>query len=299
MNRLTVLMLATGMALLLVVRTSAQEPPNGDPIAGARLYDAWYNEIDRMPPNGNHPLWETQTANNRTGVSTWRCVSCHGWDYKGAAGNYGPDSSEYTGFPGVIDMVGRSESEVRGWLDGTMNSSHDFSQFFSASEVKNLVTFLRTRLLDTDLLIDPVSGRAFGAVGRGHELYQDQCLDCHGEDGSAVNFGSAKNPVFLGDMAQQDAWRLLHKTRFGQPNSDMPSADQLGSSLQDLSDILAYAQSLPALNPATGDGGDSGGLDYSQQGDTTSIVIGAILIAAVVMGGLILNSIQRGTIQED
>lgn len=299
MRRLAGLLLAGGIALILAAGASAQEPPNGDPVAGARLYDAWYNEIDLLPPEGNHPLWDTQTNNKRTGVTTWRCVSCHGWDYKGATGNYGPDSEEFTGFPGVIDMVGKSGEEVRSWLDGTMNVSHDFSQFFSDSEMRDLVAFLRTRLINADLLLNPVSGQALGGAGRGAGLYQYLCLDCHGEDGSTVNFGSATHPVFLGDLAQQDPWRVLHKVRFGQPNSDMPAADRLGSSLQDLADILAYVQTLPALNPPTGAGAENRALDYSEQGDTTSIVIGAILIAAVVAGGMLVNNVQRGAIQED
>ncbi|MEE8389570.1 MAG: hypothetical protein V3S14_02075, partial [Anaerolineae bacterium] len=71
------------------------------------------------------------------------------------------------------------------------------------------------------------------------------CTACHGADGTTLNFGSAEEPEYLGGLADGNPWEVLHKTRFGQPDSAMPSTIDLGWSVQDAVDVLAYAQTLP------------------------------------------------------
>jgi len=49
----------------------------------------------------------------------------------------------------------------------------------------------------------------------------------------------------VGTLAADNPWEFLHKVRFGQPGTTMPSATELGWSLQDVADVLAHAQTLP------------------------------------------------------
>jgi thiosulfate dehydrogenase len=291
---------AAFMSLVLLAAAAAwQEPPPGDPVIGARIYDAWYNVQDMPPPPGDHPLWGTQSNNERRGTVTWRCVTCHGWDYKGAEGVYGPGHSEYTGFPGVIGVVGASEAEIRAWLNGTRNPNHDFAKFLAPAYLNDLIAFLRTRLVNTDLLINPATGAALGNASRGSVLYVRDCIECHGPEGASVNFGSANSPVFLADLAIGNPWRLVHKTRFGQALSVSPAAESLGWTLQDVADLAAYAQTLPPANPNVTFIPESAGPDYEQQGDTTSIVIGGIVILGVILAGLAISQArQRGEAAE-
>ncbi|MBI3159493.1 MAG: hypothetical protein HYZ26_07830 [Chloroflexi bacterium] len=285
--------LANLAVLLSVIALGAaaawQEPPAGDPVVGAHIYDAWYNVQDVAPPAGDHPLWRTQTNNKRSGTVTWRCVICHGWDYKGAAGIYGPGSDEYTGFPGVIGVVGSSEADIRAWLDGTRNPNHNFARYLAPGYVNDLITFLRTRLVNTDLLVNPASGAALGNTSRGGVLYARDCIECHGPEGAAVNFGSANAPVFLADLAIANPWRLIHKSRFGQALSTTPAAEQIGWTLQDVADFTAYAQTLPPAKPGITFNPEAAGPDYEQQGDTTPIVIGGIVILGVVLGAMMIS----------
>ncbi len=74
-------------------------------VRGAMLYDKWYAVLGQDAPQGNMPLWAKQTANTRSGADTWRCVSCHGWDYQGREGAY-RYGSNFTGFPGVFSARG-------------------------------------------------------------------------------------------------------------------------------------------------------------------------------------------------
>lgn len=278
---------------LLTAAVAAQDPPQGDPVIGARIYDAWYNVQDVNPPAGDHPLWSTQTANKRGGTPTWRCVSCHGWDYKGVDGAFAFGSPDYTGFPGVIGVVGMPDAEIRAWLNGTRNTNHDFSPYLSPNSLNHLVAFLRTRLVNADLMVDARSGVALGSRGQGADLYQERCADCHGAEGANINFGTANNPLFLGDLAVGNPTRFIHKTRFGQANSNMPAVDRLGWTLQDVADVLAYAQTLPLGDPGTTFAPDEPQLDFSQQGSTTSLVLGAILLLATIFGGTLITQWQE------
>lgn len=95
----------------------------GDRVRGGLLYDKWWavgeeddhehddHEASGAAPEGDHPLWATQSTNERSGGDTWRCKECHGWDYKGADGAYG-DGSHFTGFVGVLQMSGTWQSSV-------------------------------------------------------------------------------------------------------------------------------------------------------------------------------------------
>src|SRR3990172_12009225 len=92
---------------------------------GGRLYDNWVKETKAAAPAGNQPLWALQTTNTRTGIDTWRCKECHGWDYKGKGGAYSK-GSHYTGFVGVWD-AGTSKNQQRlvEILKGPPDSRHD------------------------------------------------------------------------------------------------------------------------------------------------------------------------------
>ncbi|NIN67785.1 MAG: hypothetical protein GTO63_24380, partial [Anaerolineae bacterium] len=76
-----------------------------------------------------------------------------------------------------------------------------------------------------------------------------------------VNFGDEDEPEYVGTIATDNPQEFLHKVRFGQPgiNPAMPAAVDLGWSVQDVVDVLAYAQTLPTgeeptLLPDTGYG---------------------------------------------
>ncbi|MEK6712231.1 MAG: hypothetical protein AABZ64_16810, partial [Nitrospinota bacterium] len=70
---------------------------------------------------------------------------------------------------------------------------------------------------------------------------------CHGPDGKKLNFGKPDAPEYVGTIAKQNPWEFVHKTRLGHPGSEppMPTGVELGWSLQDVLDILAYSHTLP------------------------------------------------------
>lgn len=293
---ITFLALATATLLLAAQRGFAQGELVGDPIRGGQIYDNWMLALDLNPPEGDHPLWAQQEGNQRGGVVTWRCVECHGWDYQGVDGAYGPYSNHYTGFTGLEDMVGSSQEEVLDWLDGSNNPDHNFLALMNTTALDDLAAFLRTRQLNADLLIDPATGAALGDRTDGRDLYALECVSCHGLDGDQINFGNALAPLYLGDLSVADPWQTLHKMRFGTPTSTrMPSLEEENWSLKMMADLLAYMQLLPRGNPDFNivSVDPNRPVEVEAQGQIDPIVWGAFAMLLVIAANVAWDAYSR------
>jgi len=233
-------------------------------ILGGKLYDNWIREKGVNSPPIDNPLWLFQIGNNtRTGATTWRCKECHGWDYKGADGAYGSNSSHYTGFPGVrragVD-INTSESEVADFItNGILNPLtgerlHTFLGLLSEDEITTLAKFIKKGSIETDDYISPFLKFAQGDLVNGETQFltkpfgvaNGNCELCHGTDGQLIDFnGGTPPPLFLGHLARDNPWEVLHKIRFGQAGTRMTSMFESGLSIEDAIDVLTYTQTLP------------------------------------------------------
>ena len=74
----------------------------GDATRGGRMWDRWWVETHDAAPKGTHPLYPS--TGRHAGPDSFRCNECHGWDYKGAEGNYSA-GSHYTGIGGVLNST--------------------------------------------------------------------------------------------------------------------------------------------------------------------------------------------------
>ena len=252
------LMLITVGLVMTVGDVNAQGGNTAAIALGGKLYDTWWKVVPgATEPTTDHPLWALQTTNTRKGAETWRCKECHGWDYKGVEGAYGSGSHE-TGFPGVL-KAGQTKTiaELEGILKGAANPKHDFSTVLDAASITNLATFLKEGLIDNAQYIDYSSKKPVGGdAARGKEKFDGTCANCHGATGTDLNFGTEQEPEYVGTIATDNPLEFLHKVRAGQPGAKMPSAIESGWSMQDVVDVLAYAQQLsleaPKALPATG-----------------------------------------------
>ncbi len=246
---LTAILIYVFILVLLISGTAraADTPPSqSDIVRGAQLYDKWYAVSDVNPPAGNMPIWSRQTTNTRSGADTWRCSECHGWDYKGAQGEY-QSGSHFTGFPNLWLLVqGLSTDDIVNHLNGTLDPAHNFSPYLDATSLTQLAEFLKLGIIDDSAYIDPVSLRVINPdVSHGQTLYQSTCSKCHGEDGKQIVFTIEGINEYLGSIANRDPWRFLHRTRYGVAGTDMPVGVSLGWKPEDSRDILAFAQTLP------------------------------------------------------
>jgi mono/diheme cytochrome c family protein len=129
---------------------------------------------------------------------------------------------------------------------GTTINGHDFARFgLDEGGVLDIVEFLQTQLVDTDEFIAE-DGRFLGDIARGENAYfgAGYCLQCHGDDGTMINFGSTDDPEWVGTIAVANPWEFLHKIRFGQPDSNppMPSWVATQGSNQGVVDIGRFVQ---------------------------------------------------------
>ncbi|MFQ5921782.1 MAG: c-type cytochrome [Anaerolineales bacterium] len=235
--------------VLAYAQTLPADPPaSASATRGGRLYDKWWQEAGVAEPSEDNPIWARQDTNTRSGSTTWRCKECHGWDYMGAEGAYG-SGSHFTGFPGVFAASEKSFDDLMAQVTGQVDPEHDYSAM-GEEALTALVRFLKEGLVEVAPIIDSETKVAIdGDAANGEALYMSACTACHGEDGLTINFGSADDPEYLGTIAAGNPWEFIHKVRVGQPGIGMPSAIDSGWSMQDVIDVLTFAQTLPTEAP--------------------------------------------------
>ena len=206
---------------------------------GGRLYDNWMSETEADDPKGTHPAYPA--VGKKKGKSTWRCKECHGWDNMGKDGAYSK-GSHFSGIKGIRARAGDPPEKLH---DVIMDKTHGFTkEMISHSAMEKLALFVSKGQIDMDKYIDRKTKKPRNAnVGRGAAFYQTICTNCHGMDGRDINFKNPPKAEYVGTVAKKNPWEALHKIRYGQPGTPMPSLIMLP--MQDLLDILAYAQTLP------------------------------------------------------
>ena len=240
-----------------------------DAVRGGLLYDKWWVVTGLTPPGDtaadNHPLWPPyyplDFPNFRTGVETWRCKECHGWDYKGADGAYG-SGSHYTGIIGVYGTT-KGDRQIFDMLKHSgvqVPNGHSYASVgLTDEDIWDLVKMVREGVVDTDVYIN--QDKSFDGVWfNGYELYsQSYCASCHDSgvplgsspdmplcEGTAIDFGTNE---YVGTVANSNPWELLHKIRFGHPGAPMPALDLLDVGVSEAADIGAYCQTLRQTGP--------------------------------------------------
>ena len=207
---------------------------------GGRLYDMWWAVLFVEPPKRTHPLYPE--AGKQSGAATWRCVACHGWDYRGRDGAYGA-GPHYTGIKGIDAMAGEDPARIIEILRGT---GHGFTaDLMPDKAVSALALFVSRGQIDPERAIDRETGRVRGNPERGKTVFQNVCAICHDYDGQTWITGDegGEEMQTLGAIANANPWRGLHKVMNGQTYADMPAMRAFDR--QVVLDILAYAQTLP------------------------------------------------------
>ncbi|MBW8012021.1 MAG: hypothetical protein FVQ83_12400 [Chloroflexi bacterium] len=276
------------VSLVLTNSTRAQVELGEDVIRGAHLYDNWPLKLGVESPEGNHPLWEAQENEDFSAERTWLCRTCHAWDYLGAEGAFG------TAFPGLLQAADLPSEDILGWLDGTSNPDHDYSGLLDAGARNDLTAFLQSGILDVSSIVDYETRISVGDTGSGVDLYNQACAECHAADGSMLNFGTAANPAFIGDVALRNPWSFIHRIRFGLPNYDSHNFAAIIGSLEQVADLLAYSQTLPpAPPPSEVEEPELEIISLEGEGDTQVITIGAVVIVLVILFGIAWPAYQK------
>lgn len=206
--------------------------------AGGRIYDTWWDALDRKKPEGTNPAYPASAQ--RKGATTWRCVECHGWDYKGKDGLYS-SGERFTGITGIRKAKGRDPIAIAGML---RKPPHSYTpDMITDEELQRVAAFVSRGQHNVDRLIDNKTAKVKGDAERGKGFFQTICAACQGFDGRMLDWGTKEEPAYIGTEASRLPHEVLHKMRNSHPGAAMINLRALP--LQDAIDILAYAQTLP------------------------------------------------------
>lgn len=202
---------------------------------GGRIYDNWWVALEQEQPNALHPAYPRSGSANP--AASWRCVTCHGWDYEGSDGS----TVGLSRMPSVLGMQGRDPDRVKSIV---RDRRHRYSErMIPDAALDDLAFFLTAGLADSTRFVDRETGEVFGDAARGREVYQNVCAACHNFSGNAAIYGEAEDLRTLGAIANASPWQALHKIRNGQPGADMLAMRVFDEAL--VADVIAYLKTLP------------------------------------------------------
>ena len=212
--------------------------------AGGRIYDNWWEALDRPEPDGINPAYPTTVNTDQTGSGTWRCKECHGWDYQGATGIYSK-GKHFTGIKGMMGMRGAPVEEIMPIL---RNASHPYTpEMITDAEMLRVALFVSEGLTDMRAFIDYDSRKVIagvGDIGRGRAIFQTTCAACHGFDGRAMDWGADGEHNFIGTEAAELPDEVYNKISNTHPGAAMINLRAF--SLDDRVSVMRYIASLPA-----------------------------------------------------
>lgn len=212
--------------------------------SGGRLYDNWFAALGIAGPKTTHPAWPA-TNTSQSGDQTWRCKSCHGWDYMGRDGQNrsGPNT---TGITGLLRARGRTPEQIMMILG---NSTHGFTDEIIPPHAKyRLALFVSQGQHTMQRYLNP-NGTVRGEPVQGRAIFQTVCAACHGFDGRARKLGISADPdykgapLYIGSKATGNITEVLHKIRNGHPGVAMVSLRAFP--IEQAINLLAYVQTLP------------------------------------------------------
>lgn len=225
--RFVVVTVVMALYIALAMSYSPSWAADGASIArGGRLFDNWFLENKDRPPTEIHPKYNIYRSSMHNVETSWRCVSCHGWDYRGR-------TEQGTGV--LRGTNGSDPSKLKSILK---DENHLYGNMLSRRDFADLTAYIRSNVTR---YIDPDSNRIAGDATREVELYATICANCHGANGHKIT-----TMVPLGSFARQNPEEAVHKIRNGHPGVWMPPFRFLKASR--IGDLLAYIQTLPEKN---------------------------------------------------
>lgn len=210
-------------------------------VRGARIYDNFFIELDEADPGVDNPLiaigTPTDPAHTLTGMNSYRCSQCHGFDYEG--GIYTFNNGATNNLLELRDVRGRTEEDVFHLLmngfhifDGTaVVNVHNYSTLLTEQAIVDVSDFVVNEIFDTHVYIRAPTSEGLGDITEGMEIYNSQavagevpaftrvdgsnfnCVDCHGDTGNLVA------GVDLYTLAWSNPFEWLHRVNFGSPRS--------------------------------------------------------------------------------
>lgn len=214
------------LAILLMPLSMANASDIASVVRGGRLYDNWSLENKGRAPNQVNPRFKTSQQMPVAPSDTWRCVSCHGWDYKGNRS--------------VVGIQGRQKADPVAIAAVLKDANHGYDELLDDTDRMDLAHFVADGQADMNRLVG-LAQRVKPAQTTAEKVFTTVCANCHGMEGDRL-----REIGPLGDAARQRPVEVLHVAINGHPGGNMPALRTLGD--QAAVDMLAYLQTLRSVN---------------------------------------------------
>ncbi len=193
---------------------------------GGRLYDNFSAETKSRAPNHPNPIFKTRQV-RVAAADTWRCVSCHGWDYRGSPGVPGVNAKQKATSAAIIAIL--------------KDANHGFEELLDDGDRMDLANFITQGQVDMHKLVD--AARLAKATPASEKMFATICANCHGFNGDRL-----RQIPPLGDVARRRPYEVLHTVLNGHPGGNMPALRTLGEDTAVR--MLGYLETLPSVNLA-------------------------------------------------
>jgi thiosulfate dehydrogenase len=197
---------------------------------GGKLYDDLWTVLDQTAPAGANPAFPA--TNLYSSRDSWRCVSCHGWDYSGV-------EIDSTRFPSLQSLQGLDPFAI---AERIRNPKHPFpSDQVSELTLTLLGAFISEGQYESNWFFN-ADGRASGDSVAGQAIFEGACINCHQIDGRRYLNGERGDKSSLGWVIRNRPLQATHKIMNGVPGAEMLSLRFLADT--QIADLLAYLQTL-------------------------------------------------------
>lgn len=236
------LMSALGFLMVVISASAEDARPSGEASLvfalslGGKIFDNHFVMTETEPPGKPNPDYPDYVPPSYVG--TWRCVACHGWDYRGSDGERGK-LAKSSAFKSLAPMGKLEPSAVLSRL----NAAHpNLSKAGLPEQAAQLLSlFLSGGQIDHNVILDD-KGRSRGNPADGQMIYEGACMNCHQIDGRAYLRGEKGDKPSLGWLSRNRPEQVLHKIMNGFPGTDMLAMRFLDET--SIADLLAYLQTL-------------------------------------------------------
>jgi mono/diheme cytochrome c family protein len=256
---------------------------------GACIYSAFDKVLNTNYISVHNPLWPSSLTSKISSVKSWRCSTCHGWNYQGMV-TYG---DEIVNFPGLENVSELTDAEILGWLDGTKNSDHDFSKYLTIESGSQLLSFFRDERFLKWAATNEVEAIESGNVSDGEEIYKQYCFECHGPQGAKVNFGSISKPRFLGDIMSTNGARIIHHLEFGSVSHEELFDREINLGDEDLLDLAKYLGQMPVSTSVLEERAFLQLRAFEDQGKLSPLITASFILFAILLTAFVVVSIHE------
>lgn len=203
---------------------------------GGKLYDNYWAGSGAVPPEMRNPAYPSDLTVSDT--DSWRCVSCHGWDYRGAAKtNNSPQQQKQ--FVGLQHLQGTDPFKM---LELFTRAHPDQKALSSGGlPLDLLLLFLTVGQYDpANFKMDKAASKE--NLNRGRDVFEGVCMSCHDPDGKSGFQVSTGIRASLGWQARNQPKQMIHKIINGVPGESMLALRFLDETV--IADLIAYLKTL-------------------------------------------------------